>query len=269
MLDSMVDLVVEVEERFRPGSRSFLFLDFDGTLAPIEADFARPRLDAAASETLAALAALPSLVTTIISGRAVEDVFARIRVEGLIYAGNHGMEIFGRDLRFVEPLAAGRRAQLERLSRELAERLRPIPGAQVEAKGLTTCVHYRNASEDDQAAIIESVRRAAERGGALFRLIHGLKAIEILPRTNWHKGAAAQWILERFGAEDALTIYAGDDAGDEEAFAALRGAVTVKVGRAQPTLARYWLPHPAAVREFLRWLSILVAASAQRGAQAR
>lgn len=40
--------------------------------------------------------------STIISGRAVKDLYSRIRVEGIIYAGNHGLGIFGRNLRFVE-----------------------------------------------------------------------------------------------------------------------------------------------------------------------
>jgi trehalose-phosphatase len=253
MLSYLVDLVVDVQERLQAAERTFLFLDFDGTLAPIEADFAAPKLDPDIAETLALLASQPSVVAVIISGRAVEDLFARIRLPGLIYAGNHGLEIFGRDLRFVEPLAVRERDRLERLSNEIATRLRPIAGVVVEFKGLTASVHYRQAAESDHAEIHESVRMAVGHDGELFRLIHGLKVIEILPRTNWHKGAAALWIIGRFGGERALTIYLGDDAGDEEAFKVLPDGVTIKVG-AQPSCADYRLPHPGAVHEFLRWL---------------
>ncbi len=254
MLSNLVDLVVDVQERLQAAERTFLFLDFDGTLSPIESDFAAPKLNPGIAETLALLASQPSVVTTIISGRAVEDLFARIRLQGLIYAGNHGMEIFGRDLRFVEPLATRRRNRLERLSNEIATRLRPIAGAIVEFKGLTASVHYRQVAESDHAEIHESVRRAVGCDGGLFRLIHGRKVIEIVPRTSWHKGAAALWIINRLGGERAFTIYLGDDAGDEEAFSVLPDAVTVKVG-AQPSCAGYRLPHPGAVHEFLRWLA--------------
>ncbi len=263
MLSYLVDIIVDVEQRLQTAERTFLFLDFDGTLAPIEADFAAPKLDPAVGDILALLAAQPAMVTTIISGRAVEDLFGRIRLQGLIYAGNYGLEIFGRNIRFVEPLAAGRRKKLERLSDEIAARLRTIGGAVVEFKGLTASVHYRHAAESDYAEIHESVRTAVGRDGGLFRLVNGLKVIEILPHTNWHKGAAALWIMKRLGGEKALTIYLGDDAGDEEAFLVLPGAVTIRVG-AQPSCAAYRLPNPAAVHEFLRWLATHSAQRVQR-----
>jgi trehalose-phosphatase len=262
MLSYLVDLVVDVQERLQASERTFLFLDFDGTLAPIDADFTAPKLDPRTAETLALLGSQASVVTAIISGRAVEDLFARIRLPGLIYAGNHGMEIFGRDLRFVEPQAARRRDRLERLSNEIAMRLRSIAGAVVEFKGLTASVHYRQAAEPDHAEIHESVRIAVGHDGELFRMIHGLKVIEIVPRTNWNKGAAALWIINHLGDERDLTIYLGDDAGDEEAFSVLPDAVTIKVG-AQPSSAGYRLPHPAAVHELLRWLATHSAQRAQ------
>jgi len=263
MLSHLVEIEGDVERRFQAADRTFLFLDFDGTLAPIESDFTAPRLDPAVAETLDWLTARPSMVATIISGRAVEDLFSRIRLDRLIYAGNYGLEIFGRDVRFVEPMAAALRARVEHLSNDIALRLRPIAGASVEFKGLTATVHYRQADELDYAEIHASVRAAVGREGVLFRIIHGLKAIEILPRTDWHKGAAARWIIKHFGAENALTIYLGDDAADEEAFAALPEAVTIKVGD-QPTRARYRLPDPAAVHEFLGWLGGLATPRVQR-----
>jgi trehalose-phosphatase len=261
MFDHLWNVIQIVEERFRAAGRVFLFLDFDGTLAPIETDFAAPRLDAAVRDTLRLLSSRPSVVITIISGRAVEDLFARIRLQSVIYAGNHGLEVFGHGLRFVDPLAADLRARLARLSDEIAARLRPIAGAIVECKGLTATVHFRQAGESDHAEIRESIRVAVGRENG-FRLIHGLKAIEILPRSDWNKGAAANWVINQLGGEDALAIYLGDDAADEEAFLALPGAITIKVG-VQPTRARFRLPGPAEVHEFLRRLAAAAAPRAQ------
>jgi|HubBroStandDraft_1064217.scaffolds.fasta_scaffold02327_5 trehalose 6-phosphate phosphatase len=258
MLQSLADLVSEIEARTRSAALISLFLDFDGTLVPIAADPAAPRLDPDATATLRLLSSQNYFVTTIISGRAIEDLYTRIRLDGLIYAGNHGLEIFGRQFRFVEPAASARREDLGRLCEELALELRPLPGAIVECKGLTASVHYRLAAEEDRARIQQAVYSATARSGALFRVNPGRKIFDIVPRTNWHKGAAVQWInghLADKAEKELLTVYLGDDASDEDAFAVLPDAVTIKVGAAAATCARYQMSGPADVHEFLLWLA--------------
>jgi trehalose 6-phosphate phosphatase len=249
------DLVSEIEARTRSATLISLFLDFDGTLVPISGDPSTPRLDPGAAATLQLLSSQDSLVTTIISGRAIEDLYTRIRLEGLIYAGNHGLEIFGRQFRFVEPIASARREALERLAEELTLELRPISGAIVECKGLTASVHYRLAAEADWARIQQTVYTATARQGALFRVNPGRKVFDIMPRTNWHKGAAVQWINGHLGEQEILTVYLGDDASDEDAFCVLPGAVTVKIGAAAATCARFQMSGPSDVHQFLLWLA--------------
>jgi len=106
MAKSLMQSLPEVDERIREADRLALFLDFDGTLAPIVEDPAAARMSGDVWEALRNVARQDGIVTTIISGRAVEDVYSKVRVEGLIYAGNHGMEIFGRNLSFTDPAAA-------------------------------------------------------------------------------------------------------------------------------------------------------------------
>src|SRR5271165_4495331 len=84
---ALARLESETELRMRHVDRVSLFLDFDGTLVPIAADPASPRLDERTAAVLRQMASLEWLVTTIISGRAVEDLYARIRLDHLIYAG--------------------------------------------------------------------------------------------------------------------------------------------------------------------------------------
>jgi trehalose 6-phosphate phosphatase len=249
------DLVSEIMARNRSARLLSLFLDFDGTLVPITGDPASPRLDPGVAATLQSLSSQPGMVTTIISGRAIEDLYARIRLEGLIYAGNHGLEIFGRQLRFVEEAASDRRDALERLCEEIGLMLEPFPGAIVECKGLTASVHYRLAAETDWGRIQQSVYAATARHGALFHINPGRKIFDIVPRTNWHKGAAVEWINGHLGETDVLTVYLGDDSSDEDAFAVLPDAVTIKVGPTAATGARYQMSGPAAVHEFLLWLA--------------
>ncbi len=257
MAPALSQIAREVEQRSLPGCVVSLFLDFDGTLVPIASDPAVPRLDVATREVLALIAGKPSFVTTIISGRAVEDLYTRIRIEGLIYAGNHGLEIFGRNLCFVEPVASSLREKLARLSEELAVKLYPVAGAFVEYKGLTTSVHYRQVSESEIAVVRDAVHNAVAAAGC-FRAGTGRKVFEIVPSTNWHKGKAARWINRHNGAdeENIVSIFLGDDTTDEDAFSTLTDAITVKVGGCQDTSAKYRLPSPEAVHAvLLHWLA--------------
>lgn len=249
-------VISEAKDRLQSANWVSLFLDFDGTLVPIAADPREPQLDPDTAETLKLIASQGWLATTIISGRAVEDLYCRVRLQGLIYAGNHGLEIFGRDLRFVEPLASSRREDLDMLCRELATRLQPVAGAIVEHKGLTASVHHRMAAPADVPKIQTAVYEAVAPYGALFRVNPGRRVLEIVPRTDWHKGAAVRWINGHLDETPDLTIYLGDDTTDEDAFNVLTGAITIKVGGLAVTGAQYLLPDPTAVHEFLLWLAI-------------
>ena len=50
---------------------------------------------------------------------------------------------------------------------------------------------------------------------------------------------------------DCAAIYIGDDDTDELAFVALKNQISIRVGTARGTRARYWLPAPADVLRFL------------------
>jgi trehalose 6-phosphate phosphatase len=254
MLKPLMHSLSEVDARIQSADGIALFLDFDGTLAPIVADPINAQIPDVVREALQRVVDCDSIVTTIISGRAVEDLFVRIRVENVIYSGNHGLEIFGRGLRFVEPEADGRRDHLRRLTELLAARLSHVPGVLVEDKGLTTSIHFRQASEGDVPVIEQAVRASVATAGAWFRLNTGREVFDIVPRTGWHKGAAVKWILEHLSEKSLLPIYVGDDNSDEDAFAVLPDGVTVRVGGQPPTCAQYGVPGPAEVHRFLVWL---------------
>src|SRR5579863_3642265 len=131
------EVVGEVIRRVRPGIPFSLFLDFDGTLVPIASDPSSPRLNERTCETLKRIAAKDSCVVSIISGRAIDDLISRVRLDGLIYAGNHGLEIRGRNLEFVQPAAAACRDRLHGISRNLLGALKTVAGIYVEDKGLS------------------------------------------------------------------------------------------------------------------------------------
>ena len=251
----VAQVISEVAKRAQSDSPFSLFLDFDGTLVPIAADPSIPQLDGTTTELLRRLSRKPSCVVSIISGRAIDDLYQRIGLDGLIYAGNHGLEIRGRDIEFVDSQAAGLRESLGQLSASLAAKLRSISGAFVEYKGLTASVHFRQVATGDLEHLADAVKHEVAMDSASFRLNAGRKVLEIVPRTSWHKGAAARWINRHLHLSEHLSIYLGDDATDEDAFRTLTQAVTVKVGGSSLNGAKFQLPDPPAVHEFLAWMA--------------
>lgn len=251
----LVHPFVEVLERVGHAKHISLFLDFDGTLVEVGPEPDAIQLEEGPHQILNQIARSERFLTTVISGRAVEDLYSRVGVEGLIYSGNHGLEIFGRSLCFVEPVAAAETRALQLLSEDLQGELRCFAGTRVEYKGYTTSIHYWQAAQADRPRIEEAVRGAITRSRSPFRTRSGRNVLEVVPRTDWDKGAAVRWINEHAAARDSLSIYLGDDVTDEDGFRALPQGITVKVGRAAGTCARYQLQDPAAVGEFLTWLA--------------
>jgi trehalose-phosphatase len=251
-------IIAEVTNRAKPYGIYSLFLDFDGTLVPIAANPATPQLDSATRETLRRIASSPWCVTTIISGRSINDLRPRIGLDSPIYAGNHGHEIKGRGLHFEEPGAAGLRERLQRLTWSLVAALQPVPGVYVEYKGLTTSIHYRQVSPAEFERVEAAVLGEVARNEDDFRINKGKKVFEIVPRSGWHKGAAALWINQHLGLDEKLSIYLGDDTTDEDAFETLTEAITVEVGGSGLGCAGFQLPDPEAVQEFLGWMADFV-----------
>ncbi len=245
----------DVERQIQEAASIALFLDFDGTLTPLVSDPAGAELDERVRQTLAAISQNDRAVVAIVSGRALDRLLAYVGLPDLIYAGNHGLEIEGRGLSFVEPAAAAARGKLQAITQTLEAELRPVPGAFVEYKGLTTSVHYRNVAETDRARVERTVRDAMAPASDTFRLATGKLLWEVLPKTDWNKGSAVRWILDRIG-EEPLSICFGDDRTDEDAFRALPDGLTFKVGCEGGTDAKYRVAGPAAVEEFLEWLAI-------------
>ena len=232
-----------------------LSLDFDGTLAPIDQNPGVVSMPAESRRALKTLEAGERSSVAIISGRALADLRERVRMEEIIYAGNHGLEITGPGMHFVEPNAARRVEALEELTRHLQVRLRHISGVEVEGKVLTASIHFRRASAKSLAEVHRVVQDAVTPVVNLFQVTQGLKVFEIRPRVNWHKGLAVRWIKEALGRRDALSIYMGDDVSDEDAFAALKEGITISVGRVSGTCAQYHLDLQESVQEFLVWLA--------------
>ena len=251
-------LIPELHGRVLNGLPLALFVDYDGTLTPIVDHPSRALLSDNTRAALRTLASRPDTNVTVVSGRALAGVRELVGVEGLTYAGNHGMEIVGPGL---EPFRHEALAGFEEKTEELARSLDEIgaPGAWVEKKGATLTFHFREAEESAHHDLAEDARLRIEAAGFDLRDAHC--AVEARPPIAWDKGQAVLHVLRnRYGpdwAESVRVIYIGDDQTDEDALHILAGlGVTFRVGSADtPTAASRLLSNVAAVEALLSWLA--------------
>ncbi|HET7026841.1 MAG TPA: trehalose-phosphatase [Candidatus Limnocylindrales bacterium] len=213
--------------------------DFDGTLSPMNPDPLGARILPLARTALRRLARLSALRPervrlVVLSGRTATDVAARVRVGGVRYMGNHGLEggWLGRGARAealevaVDEAVAASIEPADALGRAVAARLREPEWLFVEEKGPSVAFHYRMAADPVAAraaldAAIESVLadEASATEGLLDR-IDGRKVVEFRPAGAGGKGASLDRLLERERPGTVLIL--GDDRADAEAFEALR-----------------------------------------------
>jgi trehalose-phosphatase len=214
------DLLAELAAS--PGETG-LFLDFDGVLAPIvdrPEDAVPPRETRSELERLVGSYALVAVV----SGRAGEDVRARVGVDGVVCVGSHGLEL--------EPQAERWRRVLAAFAADA-----PWPPDGIELKGLAVAFHFRGREDERQAVReLDGIAESAREEGLVAR--YGRKILEVLPPVGSHKGTAVRRLLEERGLHRALA--AGDDTTDIDSFAALEGldvAVRVAVSSAEAPTA--------------------------------
>ncbi|MDO8729796.1 MAG: trehalose-phosphatase [Candidatus Omnitrophota bacterium] len=261
----------EIRERVRAAEALALFLDYDGTLTPIVRHPSQARLAEGTRRLLRKLSCEKGIWVAVVSGRALEDVRRMTGVARICYVGNHGLELEGPNLRYVNPMAKKCRPVLRRIVRRLKEAVAPIPGAWIEDKGFTLTLHFRQAAPAGKKlarGLFQGVVRPY-REKKQVRITAGKEVFEVRPPVRWTKGTAVSWLLDRRAALSpgpVLPIYIGDDLTDEDAFRALgKRGISVAVGAGNPlTRAQYRVRSPAEVGSFLRRLLLISERSADR-----
>jgi trehalose 6-phosphate phosphatase len=212
---------------YRAAPHRLLLADYDGTLARIVGRPEDAVLSAGVRQKLKDLAKKSRTSVGVISGRAIKELKSMVGIEGIYYAGNHGLEIEGPGLKYIYPQAGTARATMKDLAAQLVEALGNIDGVIIQEKGLSVSVHYRLAKPEKEAAVTSAVKRiTAPRVVKGEIRVYPMKQLwEIRPPVDWDKGKAVEFIGNEIKANlklsRLLTIYLGDDTTDEDAFKVL------------------------------------------------
>ena len=231
-----------------------LLLDFDGTLAPLEASPHQARLPEETKNLIRRLRARPGVSVAIISGRSVNDIRSRVGLRSVCYAGNHGLEIEGPGISFRHPRAAALKPEMRRLAWMLRADCRSLDGVIVENKGMTLSLHYRRLPPGQLKKLRALVRGFRRKTRHLpFKWRTGHKVWELIPEAGWDKGRAALHLLRHFG--HPFPIVLGDDRTDEDMFRALRRkGISIRIGCPRSSQAQYCLSSQRDTGRFLRRL---------------
>lgn len=228
---------------------SALFLDIDGTLLEIAAEPGLVRVPAGLPGLIAHRAAERDGALALISGRALAQIDELFRPWRGAAAGLHGFE-----RRHADGSLAPRQCETEAISRlrpKFAAFAASAGGLAFENKGASLALHYRAAPERE-TEVLAFAERLHRDAHTMLRLIKGKMVIEFVP-CDAGKGRAIAAFLAEPPFLGRRPVFVGDDATDEDGFAAVneRGGIAVRVGALGETAAPYRLPSVAAV---LAWL---------------
>ena len=225
---------------------SALFLDIDGTLAPIAARPQDVRPDPRRTRLLERLNEGLEGRLAVVTGRTIVDVDRILEGRITCVAAVHGLVRRDCDGSLHEPEPHPGMGRAVDMLRHFATR---DSGLIVEEKGASVALHFRLARAYAAEARLVAGRLADQTG---LTLQHG-DMVEELRTPGPAKGDSIRGFMETTGFADANPVFAGDDITDEHGFAAVErlGGYGVLVGRPRETQARFGLRN---VDDVMAWL---------------
>lgn len=231
---------------------AILFLDFDGTLSPIAGHPSSARLPSQTKKYLKSLLKR-DVGVSVVTGRSLKDIMEKVGLKDVIYAANHGLEIY-RNGGYLLRLGSKYKKPVEKLGGEFSKAFKDIRGAVVENKGLSVAVHTRMVSGGKRKLVEMLVKKISKPWLKKYglQLTTGKMIWEVRPASYWNKGNAVLWILKHH-AKNRFPIYVGDDTTDEAAFKALlRLGMTLRVGYKKDSYAQFYLRSSSRLLPFLK-----------------
>ena len=257
------DVAAALEALAAPPGPLLVIADFDGTLAVGARDPAVAIIEPVAQRGMRALARVawerPGRVhVAVLTGRVVADVATRVRVGGVEYLGDHGLEH--------GTLARGGRAEHLRVVTDRAFDAHRHPAAIlahgvslelgaprwlfVERKGPSVAFHVRQADDvvAARAAVVAAIATVEKREGLLDHgLAHyrGRSVVDLRPTAAGGKREAVERLIERHRPRAVGAL--GDEMSDIDAFEAVIAfrAASSGIGARATTVAVHGAARPA------------------------
>jgi trehalose 6-phosphate phosphatase len=228
-----------------------LFLDVDGTLLELAEHPGAVSVDAELTVLLARLRAASGGAVALISGRTIADLDRLFGDPTLLLAGLHGCE--RRDAKgelHVAPVAVEQLSQVRAGLQRLVAR---HPQLLLEDKGAGLALHFLKARELEHELRAEVALLAAPLVPN-FAVLDGHAVIEVKPAAHT-KDSAVSAYMEEAPFRGRRPIFIGDDQTDYGGFAAVRRFDGFAVAVGSRVTAEWWMPGPAAVRQWLGQLA--------------
>ena len=221
-----------------------IFIDFDGTLAPIGS---KPELVNVTKETrgiLEELSKKKGVKIIITSGRDAKFLLEQFSGLDIFMAAEHGAEFFDhRHKEWTSLVRSDVQNWYEQADKLLKEQVKRVPGSFLEKKRYGLAWHYRLAPKDYSEF---QARKIAFELRSIFKdlpvvVMLGKKVIEV-KSFEADKGIFARWYLDQAaydGKRDGV-VAIGDDITDEDMFKVLHFGMTIKIGSGFSD-ARYYI----------------------------
>jgi len=193
-----------------------LLFDFDGTLVELASTPDQVKVKPITKYIIENLAKI--FPVGIISGRCLNELKELIAIDGIFYSGNHGVEVEGPGLSFIEPNNSKFRNLILNLIEELKTKLSSY-NPLIEDKIYAVGIHYRTIDPQRINDFLFEVTKILDTplNKNEIKILNGKKVIEVKPPVEWNKGDSVKIIMKHL-KNDCAPFYFGDDITDEFAF---------------------------------------------------
>jgi len=245
-------------------SKIVVFMDYDGTLVGFKP---RPELALPSKNVINLLNKMKdseTIIPIIITGRHIREIKHMIGIEGIGFAGAHGIQVEmpkGKPFEWIGSRKA--RPDLNRIRKTLQKELSEETGVIIEDKDTSIALHYRMVNAERAKKIQKIFRSTVKRynKNKKLEIMRGSDVLEARPK-GWDKGKAVGLVLKKLDKRiirrgKPFIIYAGDDYTDEDAFRYIRRlknngfCVWVRNGIMRKTKAEFWVKNHSELLSFL------------------
>ena len=254
-----LDLIKEALRRSPFG----LITDVDGTISKTAPTSQQAKVSPLCRHYLSILCNHLALVAAI-SGRPAAEVKNMLKIDGMVYIGNHGLERWSEGHTELAKDAQDYSGVIKAAIEELTPLL-SIEGISIEDKRITATVHYRLCREPKSVErdILAAVKNSPSANR--LRIIQERMSIDLLPPVNLNKGTATLDLIQEHNLQGV--IYLGDDVTDIDAFRAIHatshsldfqgfaiGIISQEMPQELVTEADFTLNGVSDVEHFFKWM---------------